>query len=765
VTRLQLSVHGIVQGVGFRPFVQREATRRGLTGYVRNARGRVELEIQGEAAELDAFVEKLRALEPPAEVRRLELSQIGEVDEAGFRILDSTADAAVEPALPADLALCAECAREIRDIEDRRYRYPFTNCTRCGPRYSIVEALPYDRARTSLRGFALCPACTTEYENPEDRRFHAEPIACAACGPRLTLLVSGAAVHEGQRALEAAARALRDGRILALKGLGGFQLLVRAADAAAVAELRRRKRRDEKPFAVMFPSLEALRRCTRPSSSELELLTRPEAPIVLIRNCEPEASGLAEGVAPGSPYIGALLPYTPLHALLLDEVGEALVCTSGNVSDEPMCVELDEALMRLNGVADVFLSHDRPIARPIDDSVARVGRAGAQVLRRARGYAPKAVATLPERRTILALGAHQKSSVALLHRGELLAGPHLGDLGNARTEALLERTVDELLVFFEATPEIVACDAHPDYASSRLARRLAERFGAELVPVQHHAAHVASACAEHGLSGSVLGFAWDGSGLGSDGTIWGGEALVVGGGRVERVAHLAPFPLPGGDRAAREPRRSALGLLWRTARDEFRRRGPAWFGERELGLFERALGRGLGAPPCSSVGRLFDAVAALLAVRSVCTFEGQAAIELEALAESAAGEQGAYRLPLSTATPAVADTGVLVRALLGELELGVPSAVIARRFHLAIVAHAVEVAERAGLRRVALSGGCFQNELLARELGARLGALGFEVYSGRGVPCNDGGIAVGQVAFASELGNRRGWKGLRPACA
>jgi hydrogenase maturation protein HypF len=758
-----LAVRGVIQGVGFRPFVAREARRRSLCGSVRNARGSVEIEVQGASDTIDDFVTALRTAPPPLEIHRIEAREVGEQAEHGFRIAPSTTGEPVEPSLPADLAPCVECAREVHDAEDRRYRYPFTTCVRCGPRYTIVEALPYDRERTSMRHFAPCELCRAEYGDASDRRCHAEAIACPTCGPVLEFLdARGITLARADAALSAAAATLREGRILALKGLGGFQLLVRAADTTGVAELRLRKRRAEKPFAIMFPGIEALERVASPSEAEAALLLSPEAPIVLVARRE-AAAALGAAVAPANPRLGAMLPSTPLHALLLAELGEPVVCTSGNMSSEPLCTDLAEALERLAGLADRFLTHDRPIVRPMDDSVARVSCAGVELLRRARGYAPKPVARVGDDRVILALGAQQKSTVSLVQRGRLLLTQHLGDLGHPAALCLLERTVEDLLVFFAATPELVACDKNPDYASTRLAERLAERFAVPLVRVQHHAAHVAAACAEHALAGPVLGLAWDGTGLGDDGTIWGSESLVLDGALVTRAAHLAPIPLLGGDRAAREPWRSALGALWLLGEEVFERRAGAWLSASDLRVVRRALERGLNVVPCTSIGRLFDAVAALLGIRDRCGFEGQAAMELEYLAETSQ-EDGAYALPLSESDPRVADTASLLRSVLEDLDRGSARALIARRFHGALAAHACDVAQAVGLERVVLSGGCFQNGLLARSVRGRLEDLGFRLHTAQGVPCNDGGISVGQALMASRCevpGTRHGSEAMR----
>ncbi len=744
MTRLALSVEGVVQGVGFRPFAYRAATARGLSGWVENGSDGVRIEVQGPDAELDGFIAALENdLPSPGRVDRIRRQVVEERDEPGFEIRESRHGSRVQPTLPADLATCPECLAEISDPHERRYRYPFTNCTRCGPRYSIVEGLPYDRARTSMKGFELCADCAREYADPLDRRFDAQPIACPRCGPELEL--SGDEPSRGDAALRQAARLIESGRIVALRGLGGFQLLVDATNAAAVAELRRRKRRDAKPFAVMFPGLSAARASCRLSHAEERALLSPEAPIVLVRHT---GSALVEGVAPGNPYVGAMLPYTPLHHLLLGELGKPVVCTSGNLSTEPMCVGVDEALSRLRDIADFWLVHDRPIVRPVDDSVARVGAAGLELMRRARGYAPRPVARLPGDKTVLALGAHKKSSIALGTGGQLIASQHLGDLENAESVALLERTVDDLVRFFECRPDVVACDLHPDYASTRLAEKLAAQWKVPLVRVQHHHAHVAACVAEHGLDDEVLGLTWDGTGHGSDGTAWGGEALVCRGADFERVATLLPFPLPGGDSAAREPRRSALGL-WsvideQTALAEAER----WFSPVDARTLYQACRAGLNAPLTSSIGRLFDGVAATLGLNGRQSFEGQAAMALEFAADEADNAEP-YPLPLRNGAPWVADWRPLLSAIRADRDRGIATPVVAARFHAALIELGVEIAKRAGRHHVVLGGGCFQNLRLATGMRRRLEEAGFAVWGAGQVPANDGGVAVGQALIAS----------------
>jgi hydrogenase maturation protein HypF len=786
VIRVGLSVQGIVQGVGFRPFVQGAATARRLAGWVCNRSDGVRIEVEGPADAVGDFVEVLRHEPPPAaRVERIEVTELPPRGARGFRILASAAGAAPRPLLPPDLATCADCAAEIRTRAARRHGYPFTNCTRCGPRYTMIEALPYDRSRTAMRRFPLCAGCAAEYADPRDRRFHAEPIACAACGPRLRLVTAdGRELARAEAALAQAARALVAGKILALKGLGGYQLLVDATSACAVGRLRARKRRPHKPFAVMLPSLAAVRDLCAPTAEEERVLASTAAPILLVRRHLPgvhrganparaggiapevgaaarqrtgtaEPAGVAGCVAPRNPYLGVMLPTTPLHHLLTAAAGRPLVCTSGNLAEEPLCIDDAEARARLRAVADLFLVHDRPIVRPVDDSVARLGPAGLVLLRRARGFAPLPlrIAAAGDVPCVLALGGQLKSTVALSVGGEVVVSQHLGDLHHASGAVLLERTAADLVRFFDARPTRIACDLHPDYASTRVGERLAARWGVPIERVQHHHAHVAACVAEHGLAGPVLGLAWDGAGLGTDGTLWGGEALVVEGTGFRRVAHLRSFRLPGGARAMREPRRAALGLLHALLGRAAVEPVASMFTVEEARVLVTALERGLNAPETTAVGRLFDAVAALAGLDTHTTFEGQAAMALEFAAAESAGA-GAYLLPLGRGEPAVADWEPLVRAVLADRAAGVPAAVIAARFHAALTDLAAAVAARAGIRDVVLSGGCFQNLGLVAAISERLHARGFTVHTPRLYPPNDGGLALGQVLIAIRRAER-----------
>jgi hydrogenase maturation protein HypF len=751
--RVGVEISGGVQGVGFRPFVYRLATELGLRGWVSNSAGGVLIEAEGEATPLESFVRRLRTEPPPrAFVRKMRVRALEPCGSAAFEIRASLQGKKSAFILP-DIATCADCLRELFDPQDRRHRYPFTNCTSCGPRFSIVESLPYDRATTSMRRFPLCGRCRAEYEDPLDRRFHAEPNACPQCGPHLELWdPSGAVLELGDAALLGAAQALRSGAIVALKGLGGFHLMTDARCEAALARLRLRKGREEKPFAVMFPSLGAVGRVCEVTVLEAELLLSAAAPIVLLRRLrEPQDVPLAGAVAPGNPNVGAFLPYTPLHHLLLAELGFALVATSGNRSDEPICTDEREALSRLEGIADVLLVHDRPIVRPVDDSVVRVMAGRAMPLRRARGYAPFPVEAASPLAPVLAVGAHLKNASAIAVGQSVFVGQHVGDLDTPEAVEAFGRAVRDLQRLYDFEPGTIACDLHPDYASSLYA----SQSGLPLVRVQHHVAHVLSCMADNGLDGPVLGVAWDGTGLGLDGTVWGGELFRIEGAKAERVAHLRPFPLPGGDRAAREPRRSALGLLYEL------NGGAEGAGEAVLaGLFsahERAalgsmLGRGVGSPYCSSAGRLFDAVAALAGLRSRCSFEGQAAMELELALGPDAADEPAYPIGYDVrGGAAIIDWGPMLQALLEDIEADAPPPVarIAARFHNALCEAIVELARRVGERRVVLSGGCFQNRYLSERTIGALRAAGFQPYWHRNVPPNDGGIALGQIVAAT----------------
>lgn len=776
IQRWTIVVRGVVQGVGFRPFVYNAARSRGLAGWVQNEADTVRIEVRGPVADLETFSESLRCDLPPQ--ARIDAMEVTRSEAAGdgqpeFVIRPSAGEGKPRPTIPADLATCHACLAEILAPGERRHEYPFTNCTNCGPRWSIIVALPYDRPRTGMAGFRMCRECEAEYRDPADRRFHAQPIACPQCGPRLELLdADGRSKSVGPPSLDAAVRAVRTGQVVALKGLGGFQLLVDATDPQAVAMLRQRKRRPDKPLALMFSSLDEVRMRCEVGEEEARALASPQSPILLLRRRSDAGrmDDLAGEVAPGNPYLGVMLPYTPLHHLLMRRIARPVVCTSGNLSEEPMAVDTHDALARLGRIADVFLVHDRPIVRPVDDSVARLTPDGLQLLRRARGYAPMPIDLGFSGPTVLAVGGHLKNTVALALGAQVVVSQHVGDLDNVASLDLHERTIQDLVEFFRVVPEVVACDLHPDYGSTRCAERLASQWNVPLVRVQHHHAHVAACMAEHRLEGPVLGLSWDGTGYGTDGTVWGGEALECGGtkrgtglicaqrpsgrsGKLDlspfsfrRVAHLRTFPLPGGDRAVREPRRCALGVLFEVFGPKAAEYAADWFSLKELEALVRMLGRPRLCPRTSSLGRLFDAVAALCGLPAVVSFEGQAAMALEFAADPTCDE--AYPLPLSDADPAIADWEPMLRAILADRQAGMPLARTSARFHNALAGLAATIARRWGGERVVLSGGCFQNVTLSDRVREQLQAAGLRVYSHRLVPPNDGGIALGQAAIA-----------------
>ncbi len=753
--RRRIVARGAVQGVGFRPFVHRLALDLGLAGWVGNTAQGVVIEVEGVTAQLEDFETRLRSDKPPlASLQSLESAVLDQVGHRGFRIERSDPLGEKSALVLPDAATCEDCLREVFDPGNRRHDYPFTNCTNCGPRYSIIEALPYDRPRTTMKRFRMCVRCRSEYEDPGDRRFHAQPNACPACGPQLESRdAMGRPTARGREALERIVAAIRDGQVAAVKGLGGFHLLVDACNEAAVRRLRRRKHREEKPLALMMRDLQTAAACCRISPLEERLLSSPECPIVLLEKLA-STGRIAPAVAPANPCLGVMLPCTPLHHLLLARLDSPVVATSGNLSDEPLCYRNREALERLAGVADLFLVHDRPILRPIDDSIVRLMAGRPQVLRRARGYAPLPVTLDRELSPLLAVGAHLKSTVACTRGPNVFVSQHLGDLETVPAESAFREAVQSLSGLFELAPEAVAVDAHPEYVSSRYARGL----NLPVVEVQHHFAHLLSCMADNELCEPVLGVVWDGTGYGPDGTVWGGEFLLAEGGSFRRVAHFRPFRLPGSDAAVREPRRTALGLLHEAfgagCLEVEPRPLERAFQVHEARTLIRMLSSGFNSPRTSSAGRLFDAVAALTGLRNRAAFEGQPAMELE-FATTAVGTGGGYRIPLretgDRACPLL-DWQDMLEEILDDL--GRHSAVgeVSSRFHQALADAIVAVAQHAGIRSVALTGGCFQNRVLTELAIEGLQRAGFQPYWHQRVPPNDGGIALGQaVAAANRL--------------
>jgi len=744
--RLRVTIRGAVQGVGFRPYVYRLAREMALQGWVKNNSQGVFIEVEGPAVALDEFLLRLPREKPPlAFIQSLESSVL---EPAGYRTFDIRTSGhggeTLALVLP-DIATCEQCRAEVFNSADRRYHYPFTNCTLCGPRFSIIRALPYDRGHTTMAQFVMCPDCAAEYRDPADRRFHAQPNACPRCGPRLALVSgAGAIVGRDEAALVGAAEIVRSGHILALKGIGGFQLLVDARDDRAVRRLRKRKLREEKPLALMFPDLDSLRRYAVVSPQEERLLLSPESPIVLLRRLP--RSDLAPSVAPANPWLGAMLPYSPLHHLLLRELGFPIVATSGNRHDEPIVTDEREALTALGDIADAFLIHDRPIERHVDDSVVRLQLGRTLLIRRARGYAPLPIVVSGRLPPLLAVGAHLKNAVAISKGSNVFLSQHIGDLETAKAFAAFQKVVGDLLRLYDVRPEAVVCDAHPDYLSTQFARL----SGYPVIEVFHHHAHLASCLTENELNGPVLGVTWDGAGYGEDGVIWGGEFLVGDAGSYRRVATFRPFRLPGGERAIKEPRRTALGLLFEMLGKEAARRSwPFLRGvpDEHLTVMLRMLEQRVNSPATSSCGRLFDAVAAILGLKEVVSFEGQAAMMVEYAAQE--GVDCSYEVALRDGDPLVFDWEPLVRDVLLDQQGGVPAGVICAKFQNTLVALIVEVARRVGVERVALSGGCFQNDYLTGRACRMLEAAGFRPFTHQRVPPNDGGIALGQIAVAA----------------
>ena len=767
--RVRIHVSGQVQGVGFRPYAYRLARSLGLCGYVVNDPAGATIEVQGRAESLEAFAGRLAAELPPlAIIRKMQREELPAVDgEEGFAIRASAGGELADAQVTVDTAACADCLRELGDAADPRHRYPFINCTNCGPRYSIVERIPYDRANTTMSDFAMCELCASQYRDPADRRFHAQPVACPACGPTCRLVDPRGKEIACADPIAAAAEEIRRGRIVAVKGLGGFHLACRADDDNVVRRLRMRKRRDAKPFALMVRDLaQGGRLCLIDGAGE-ELLSGPQRPIVLLPRRDD--APVAESVATGLPTLGIMLPYTPLHALLLGFDLPPLVMTSGNISDEPLVKDNADAVAHLGSIADAILLHDRRIQRSIDDSVAQADerpdcrQAGGRepvLIRRARGYAPQpvTVGNAPSP-VILAVGAELKNAVCLYRDGRGVLSEHIGDLKDGRVYRHFIRVINDLEALFDLRPEVIAADLHPQYLSTEYALRraageLAGRAGVPLVRVQHHHAHIVACLAEHGRGDEVIGLSCDGTGYGQDGAVWGCEVMRAGLGGFVRLGHLRYFPLPGGDAAARRTARPAAGLLAETF-------GPEWVslpaagrlrgkGD-DLEAIAEQLAAGVNCPAGSSLGRFFDGVAAICGVAPANRYDAEAPMLLEGAA--AEGVEDAYPFKLTDGEPFEIDYRPMVEALAADLRGRSDVAAVAARFHNTVASMLAEAARRArqmtALETAALSGGCLANRYLRRRLTGLLQADGFEVLTHSRIPCNDGGVSLGQAVSAA----------------
>ncbi len=765
-----IELSGIVQGVGFRPFVRNLAVEHGLVGWVRNTSAGVEIEAEGPCREMDLFVSELLSRAPPrAQIEEIAVREGPTNGNRDFAILESRPRPDAYQLISPDIGTCWECLAELFDLKDRRTHYPFTNCTNCGPRFTIIRDIPYDRPKTTMNVFPMCPDCRREYEDPTNRRFHAQPNACPSCGPHVWLQdrfgqsLCDAGREEGQgdrQVISRAAKALKEGEILALKGLGGFQLACDAGNEGAVSRLRERKRRPHKPFAVMMPDLGEVRRHCRVTAEETELLTSPASPIVLLP--WRKDSRLCRSLAPGHQRLGVMLPYTPLHHMLLRETGRALVMTSGNLSEEPIAKDNEEALHRLASLADLFLLHDRDIHARYDDSVWFVPVPGSpQPVRRARGYAPSPVRVSFPLGRILACGPELKNTFCLTRDPYAFVSQHIGDMENQETLEHFEETVEIYERLFRTRPAIVACDLHPDYLASRYGRQRAEREQLPLVLVQHHHAHIASCLADNDWdpgAGPVLGVAFDGTGYGPDGSIWGGEFLIADYRGFRRYGHLEHLPLPGGEAAIRRPYRTALGWLHAALGEIPDLPFLGSVSGEETGLVCRMVDSGLNTPLASSCGRLFDAVSALMNVCVQSTYEGHAAVELEMIAGDSTRAEAGAGYPFAVyrrGEVSVLGLAPLLTGIVTDLRSGRPRCEISALFHVTLARMAVQMCERmredTSLDVVALSGGCFQNSLLLRLILEGLHEKGFRVLKHRRVPCNDGGVSLGQAVVACHL--------------
>lgn len=754
----RIVVYGVVQGVGFRPFVYRLANELGVKGDVCNSDGRVVINAVATRGILAAFKSRLVSSPPPhALLDRIECTcgTLKEYDSFGISISDQRLmNGPPVFVIPADLATCADCLHEMYDPSNRRYLYPFINCTNCGPRYSIVTAFPYDRSRTTMQQFRMCPECTREYNNPLDRRFHAEPISCSNCGPQMSLCdADGCTIALSQSdILLRACEAIRSGGIVAVKGIGGFHLLVDARNEMAVARLRDRKAREAKPLALMYPALVTIKADCHVDEDEARLLTGAAAPILLLQRQRYPSSTwtLAEAIAPGSPLLGVMLPYSPLHHLILRNLGFPVVATSGNRSEEPVCFENSEALSRLHGIADLFLMHDRPIQRFVDDSVVRIAAGRPLLIRRSRGYVPTPI-TIPLRiPKSLALGGEQKHTIAIGSDHTVFLSRHIGDLDSPRSLSAAAATIDDLSHQLRITPDCIARDPHPDHRSVRIARS----FDKPVQLVQHHYAHILSVMADNGIDKDVLGIAWDGTGIGDDGTIWGGEFLKANGLGFRRFASLSDFPLLGGEKAIREPRRIAIALLYECyGRKLWEKRSLAPLSatpESERRIFEQMMNSGIHSPKTSSMGRIFDGVASLLGIRQSSQFEGQAAMELEYSVDDG-DDCEPYPFEIERSECLRVDWRPMVRAIVDNLEESTAIGQLASRFHSTLAEVALQIAYAAREHDVVLGGGCFQNRILLERTISRLRDGGFEVWWPKQAPPNDGGLALGQIVALNQF--------------
>ena len=751
IIRVNISIRGAVQGVGFRPFIYRLAKELNLKGFVLNSSKGVFIEAEGEKFDLEKFILRIEKEKPPISfINSFEFSYLEPCGYKEFIIKESDSDEEKSAIILPDIAVCNDCLNEMFDVNDRRYLYPFINCTNCGPRFSIIESLPYDRPNTSMKKFKMCENCRSEYENPGNRRFHAQPIACPDCGPHLELWdTDGEIITKFNDALQLAADLILKGNIIALKGLGGFQLIVDATNDLIVKELRKRKVREEKPLALMFPDINSVKEVCNVSEFEQRVLCSPEAPIVLLRK-RSEKLLISDIVAPNNPYLGIMLPYTPLHHLLMKSVNKPIVATSGNISEEPMCIDEYEALIKLKGIADYFLVHNRPIVHHVDDSIVRIVRNRELVLRRARGYAPLPISVEDSTKrkdvTFIAVGAHLKNTIALTNSKNIFISQHIGDLATQESYNAFTRIIKDFEKIYPSQNLIYVSDLHPEYLSTKYAMN----HGVNTIKMQHHKAHIAACYAENRLDGEVLGVSWDGTGYGEDGKIWGGEFFITDIKNFKRVATFREFNLPGGEIAIKEPRRSALGLLFQIYGENIfeccQEFISSKFSDKEIELLKHMLVNRINSPLTTSAGRIFDAVASILNIKDISAFEGQAAMMLEYAATNEINEDY-YEIIIRDGDIYIIDWEDFIKELIVD-STRKHTKIVAKKFHNTMANIIRRVADILDIKKVVLSGGCFQNILLLEKTIEFLESDGRKVFWHQRVPPNDGGISLGQAFLA-----------------
>ncbi len=744
-----INIKGTVQGVGFRPFVYRLAHELNIKGWIINSSAGVEIEAEGDENDVENFLVLLKNEKPVnSTINDFKYINSDIKNFVKFEIKESNNTTIKTALILPDLATCPDCLNEIFNPKERRYLYPFTNCTNCGPRFSIIESIPYDRVNTTMKEFKMCDDCQSEYENPMDRRFHAEPIACPKCGPQIKLYNAGKELIAENEVIKKAAEVILNGKIIALKGLGGYQLIIDARNNRAVKRLREKKHREEKPFALMYPSLEMIKKYCEVSEEEEKLLLSVHSPIVLLK--KKENSLIAEDISKGNNYYGVMLPYTPLHHILMNELIIPIVATSGNISDEPICITNEEAFEKLHGIADYFLAHSRNIVRQVDDSVVRVIKNKPFMIRRARGYAPYPVILNEEIPSAVAVGGQLKNTVAISNGKNVIVSQHIGDLDSKEALSAFKKIISDFKNLYDINAEYIVSDLHPDYVSTKFA----QGTGLKLIQVQHHYAHILSCIAENNIEGEVLGISWDGTGYGADGNIWGGEFLKVNEDKFERFVHFDYFPLPGGEKAIKEVWRIGASLLYAATKGKEIVR--TYYKDFDTDIILNLIDKNINSPLCSSVGRLFDGIASLINLKHNTSFEGQAAMELENIInEKSIDESYKFEIIKTEENNYIVDWRKVVLDIINDFTKNISRQNVSAKFHNALTDVIIDVSKISGIKQIVLSGGCFQNKYLIERTIDKLIEEGFKVYWQSEIPTNDGGICLGQMKYFSYLNKNK----------